>query len=88
MSLCPKEEIGQETHTLDQFIRVEAGYDMVILDGVKQQISDDTAVVIPSGTKHNIINNSDSEELKLYTLYCPPEHRDRAIHKTTADALA
>jgi hypothetical protein len=47
MSLQPKEEIGEQTHTLDQFIRVEAGYDMAILDGVKQQISHDTAVVIP-----------------------------------------
>jgi mannose-6-phosphate isomerase-like protein (cupin superfamily) len=88
MSLRPKEEIGQETHTLDQFIRVEAGDGVAILDGVKHQISDGTAVVIPAGTKHNIINNSDSEELKLYTLYSPPEHRDGTIHKTKADALS
>ncbi|HEY6366813.1 MAG TPA: cupin domain-containing protein [Candidatus Binatia bacterium] len=54
MSLRPKEEIGEETHTLDQFIRVEAGRGVAILDGVKHQISDGTAVVIPAGTKHNI----------------------------------
>jgi mannose-6-phosphate isomerase-like protein (cupin superfamily) len=88
MSLWPKEEIGEETHTLDQFIRVEVGRGVAILDGVKHQISDGTAVVIPAGTKHNIINNSDSEELKLYTLDSPPEHRDGTIHRTKADALS
>ena len=87
MSLGPKEEIGEETHSLDQFIRVEAGVGLAILDGVKHPISDGSAVVIPAGTKHNVINNSDSEELKLYTVYSPPEHRDRTIHKTKADAL-
>ena len=88
MSLQPKEDIGEETHTLDQFIRVEAGDGSAILDGVKHQISDGTAVVIPAGTKHNVVNESNTEQLKLYTLYSPPEHRDGTIHKTKADALA
>ena len=88
MSLRPREEIGDETHTLDQFIRVEAGSGVAILDRVEHKISDGTAVVIPAGTKHNIINNSDRDELKLYTVYSPPEHRDGTIHKTKADALA
>jgi mannose-6-phosphate isomerase-like protein (cupin superfamily) len=88
MSLQPKEEIGAEIHTLDQFIRVEAGEGVAILDGVRHQISDGTAVVVPAGTKHNIINDSETDELKLYTLYSPPEHRDGTIHKTKADALA
>jgi mannose-6-phosphate isomerase-like protein (cupin superfamily) len=88
MSLRPKEEIGEETHTLDQFIRVEAGSGLARLDGVEHQISDGTAVVIPAGTKHNVVNDSDTEELKLYTLYSPPEHRDGTIHPTKADALA
>jgi mannose-6-phosphate isomerase-like protein (cupin superfamily) len=87
MSLKPKEEIGEETHTLDQFIRVEAGHGVAILDGVKHQISDGAAVVIPAGTKHNVINDSDDQELKLYTLYSPPEHRDGTVHPTKADAL-
>jgi mannose-6-phosphate isomerase-like protein (cupin superfamily) len=87
MSLRPKEEIGEETHTLDQFIRVEAGDGFAVLDGVKHPISDGTAIVIPAGTKHNIVNDS-AEELKLYTVYSPPEHRDGTIHKTKADALA
>jgi mannose-6-phosphate isomerase-like protein (cupin superfamily) len=88
MNLRPKKEIGEETHTLDQFIRVEAGSGAAILDGVKHQISDGSAVVIPAGTKHNIINDSDRDELKLYTLYSPPEHRDGTIHRTKTDALS
>lgn len=88
MSLGPKEEIGAETHTLDQFIRIEAGEGVAILDDVEHRIEDGTAVVIPAGTKHNVVNSSDKEELKLYSLYSPPEHRDGTIHKTKADALA
>ena len=88
MSLRGKEEIGEETHTLDQFIRVEAGHGIAILDWVKHQISDGSAVVIPAGTKHNVVNDSDTEELKLYTLYSPPEHRDGTIHPTKSEALS
>ena len=88
MSLRANEEIGEEVHELDQFIRVEAGHGVAILDGVEHQISDGSAVVIPAGTKHNVINNSKNEELKLYTLYSPPEHRDGTIHPTKSDALS
>jgi mannose-6-phosphate isomerase-like protein (cupin superfamily) len=88
MSLRPGEEIGVETHTLDQFIRIEAGNGLAILDGVEHQLSDGIAVVIPAGTRHNVVNNSDMNELKLYTLYSPPEHRDGTIHPTRADALS
>ena len=88
MSLRPEEEIGEEIHTLDQFIRVEAGEGIAILDGVKHNISDGSAIVIPAGTRHNVVNRSGSEELKLYTVYSPPEHRDGTIHRTKADAEA
>jgi mannose-6-phosphate isomerase-like protein (cupin superfamily) len=88
MNLRAKEEIGEETHTLDQFIRVEAGRGIAILDGAKHRISDGVAVVIPAGTTHNVVNDSDTEELKLYTLYSPPEHRDGTIHPTRRDALS
>ena len=87
MSIRPNEDIGEEIHSLDQFIRVEAGHGLAILDGVEHQISDGSAVVIPAGTKHNVVNDSDSEDLKLYTLYSPPEHRDGTIHRTKGDAL-
>jgi len=88
MSSRPKEDIGEETHTLDQFIRVEAGRGFAILDGIKHNISDGFAIVIPSGTKHNVINDSDAEDLKLYTLYSPPEHLDKTIHPTKAAAVS
>ena len=86
MSLSANEEIGEETHDLDQFIRVEAGQGLAVLDGVAHRLSDGSAVVIPAGTKHNVINVSDTEELKLYTLYSPPEHRDGTVHKTKSEA--
>ena len=87
MSLRGNEEIGEETHELDQFIRVEAGQGLAVLDGVAHRLSDGSAVVIPAGTKHNVINVSDTEELKLYTLYSPPEHRDGTVHKTKSEAI-
>lgn len=88
MSLKPLEEIGAEVHKLDQFIRCESGVGKAILDDVEHDISDGFVVVVPAGTKHNIINGSSSEPLKLYTLYSPPNHRDGVIHKTKADAEA
>lgn len=88
MSLKPGEEIGEEVHTLDQFIRVEDGEGKAVLDGIEHEIKDGYAVVIPVGARHNIINTSDDEEMKLYTIYSPPEHRDGVIHPTKADAIA
>lgn len=87
MTLRPGEDIGEEVHTLDQFIRVEEGEGKAVLDDVEHKIEDGSAVVIPAGTKHNIINTSDSE-MKLYTIYSPPEHRDGVIHVTKDDAIA
>src|SRR5450830_994208 len=77
MSLHPAEEIGMEVHKLDQFFRVEEGSGEAILAGV--------AVLVPAGTKHNIVNTS-AAPLKLYTLYAPPNHRDGVVHRTRADA--
>lgn len=88
MSLLPKEEIGMEVHTLDQFIRVEAGMGRAVLDGVETEIKDGSAIVIPAGTNHNIINDSETEKMKLYTIYSPAEHLDKVIHATKADAMA
>ncbi|MFH1392525.1 MAG: cupin domain-containing protein [bacterium] len=89
MSLEPKEEIGAEIHNnLDQFIRVEAGAGLAILDGAEHQIADGSAIVIPAGTNHNIINSSGTEKLKLYTIYSPPEHLDKIIRQTKAEAIA
>lgn len=88
MSIAPGEDIGEEVHTLDQFIRCEKGTGKAVLDGVEHEVADGIAVVIPAGTRHNVINTSPSEPLKLYTVYSPPEHRDGVVHKTKADALA
>ena len=85
MSLRAGEEIGEETHHLDQFIRVEEGKCKVILDGVESIMEKDYAVVIPAGTKHNVINIGETD-LKLYSIYSPPEHKDGTVHKTKADA--
>jgi len=85
MSLVPGEEIGEEVHHLDQFFRIEAGQGKAILDGVEHAISDGSAIVVPAGTKHNIVNTG-SIPMKLYTIYSPPEHRDGVVHATKADA--
>ena len=86
MSLKPDEDIGEETHEVDQFIRVEQGRGVVVMDGKPSDIEADSAFVIPSGTKHNVINKSHDEELKLYTVYSSPQHDDGAVHKTKAEA--
>lgn len=86
MSLRPGEDIGTETHRLDQFIRIEAGRGIACLNGVEYPIEDGIAVVIPAGTEHNI-RNSGHEALKLYTIYSPPEHKDGVVHVTKQDAV-
>jgi mannose-6-phosphate isomerase-like protein (cupin superfamily) len=86
MSLKPDEDIGEEIHQLDQFIRCESGQGKAILNGIEHTISDGFAVVVPAGVKHNIINTSSDKPLKLYTLYSPPNHRDNVIHQTKKQA--
>jgi len=56
------------------------------LNGEERALHDGSAVVIPSGTEHNIVNTSNSNSLKLYTIYSPPEHPDGAIYKTKVEA--
>ncbi|MFP4539743.1 MAG: cupin domain-containing protein [Candidatus Paceibacterota bacterium] len=85
MSIEPGDEIGEEVHELDQFIRIEEGKGKVILNKEEEhEIKDDWAVVIPAGVWHNVINTGD-EPLKLYTIYAPPEHKDGVVQKTKAD---
>ena len=88
MSLKPGEEIGEEVHELDQFLRFEAGDGTVILDGQDHAVRDGFAVVIPAGTRHNVINTSESADLKLYSLYSPPEHKVGTVHRTKQEADA
>ena len=69
MSLKPNEEIGMEVHdTVDQFFRIDSGEGKVIIEGIEHAIGNGTAIIIPAGTNHNVINTSSTEDLKLYTL--------------------
>ena len=89
MNLKPGEEIGEEVHkTVDQFFRFEKGEGIVSIDGIKHKVADGDAVVVPAGARHNVMNVSKTKELKLYTIYSPPEHQDGTVRKTKADALA
>lgn len=88
MALEPGEDIGMETHgDVDQFIRVEAGRGKAILNGEEHALEDGSSVVIPAGTEHNVLNSSQSEPLKLYTIYAPPEHPQGTIHTNKAEAM-
>lgn len=85
MSLRPKEDIGQEVHDVDQFIRVESGQGEAIVNNQSHSLRDGSVVIVPAGTTHNIINSGE-EDMKLYTLYMPPHHRDGVVHTTKAEA--
>lgn len=87
MSLKPAEDIGMEIHNLDQFIKIEEGRGVAILNGQEIPFGPGFSINIPKGTNHNIVNSSDSEYLKLYTVYSPPNHKDGTIHQTKEDAL-
>ncbi len=87
MSLKPKEEIGLETHEEnDQFLRFEGGTGAVLIDDNRYEVKDGDAVVVPAGARHNVINLSDTDQLKIYTIYSPPHHKDGTIHVTKKDA--
>jgi mannose-6-phosphate isomerase-like protein (cupin superfamily) len=89
MSLKPGEEIGPEVHEeIDQFFRFEAGQGKVLVDDNEYAVSDGSAVIVPAGAEHNVINTSTSEDLKLYTLYSPAEHKDGVIQATKEEASA
>ncbi len=89
MSLRPKEEIGLETHPEnDQFLRFEGGRGKVLIDKETYSVKDGDAVIVPAGAKHNVINVSPKDELKIYTIYSPPHHKDQIVRKTKAEAEA
>jgi len=87
MHLQPSEDIGEEVHDVDQFLRIEKGTGRAVLNGVESGLVDGSVIIVPAGVKHNIINTSMTEPMKLYTLYSPPHHRDGVIHKTKKDAM-
>jgi len=88
MTLKPNEAIGMEVHEdNDQFFRFEAGEGKVLIDGNEYLVKDGDAVIVPAGAEHNIINISEVEALKLYTIYSPAHHRDGVVHETKEQAL-
>jgi mannose-6-phosphate isomerase-like protein (cupin superfamily) len=87
MSLRPNEKIGLETHEEnDQFLRFEGGAGTVFIDGNEYSVEDGDAVIVPAGAEHNVVNVSDSEELKIYTIYSPPHHKDQIVRRTKQEA--
>jgi mannose-6-phosphate isomerase-like protein (cupin superfamily) len=89
MTLQPGEEIGVEVHDdVDQFFRFEEGEGKVVINGEEMSVKDGDAVIVPAGAEHNIINASEDESLKLYTIYSPPNHPDGTVHVDKAEADA
>lgn len=89
MSLPAGGEIGMEVHNEnDQFFRFEAGEGQVVIDGNEYKVGDGSAIVVPAGAKHNVVNTSDKDDLKLYTLYSPPHHKDGIVRATREEADA
>lgn len=89
MSLKPSEEIGMEVHpNVDQFFRIEEGQGKVVMNTEEHNIKNGDAIVVPAGTQHNVINTSTTKALKLYTIYTPPQHKDKTVHQTKAEAMA
>jgi mannose-6-phosphate isomerase-like protein (cupin superfamily) len=89
MSLKPNEDIGLEVHEEnDQFFRFELGRGRVIIDGNEYVVKDGSAIVVPAGAEHNVVNVSSDEALKLYTIYSPAHHQDGVLRATKAEAEA
>lgn len=89
MSLKPGEDIGMEIHAEnDQFFRFEQGQGKVFIDGNEYEVSDGSAIIVPSGAEHNVVNVSETEELKLYTIYSPAHHKDGIVRATKEEAEA
>jgi mannose-6-phosphate isomerase-like protein (cupin superfamily) len=89
MHLKPNEEIGTEVHEIvDQFIRIEQGEAKLILDGEEHLVKAGDAFVVPAQVKHNVVNTSAENPVKLYTLYSPPHHKDGIVHQTKTEAEA
>lgn len=89
MCLKPHEEIGMEVHTEnDQFFRFESGEGKVLIDDAEYNVKDGSAIVVPAGAKHNVMNVSDTEDLKLYTIYSPAHHKDGIVRVTRDEAMS
>jgi mannose-6-phosphate isomerase-like protein (cupin superfamily) len=89
MRLRPAEDIGEEVHSgVDQFFRVEEGEGIAVIDGTRYTLRTGSGVIVPAGAKHNLINTSRTLDLKLSTIYSPPEHRDQIVRRSKQEAQA
>jgi mannose-6-phosphate isomerase-like protein (cupin superfamily) len=89
MCIKPCEEIGMESHPdNDQFFRIEKGQGKIVIDGNEREVEGGFAAVVPAGAQHNVINTSDDEDLKLYTIYSPAHHKDGIVRATKVEASA
>lgn len=89
MSLKPMEDIGMEVHeNVDQFFRFEKGEGKVIMNGEESIVGAEMVAIVPAGTQHNVINTSQTEDLKLYTIYAPANHPEGTVHVTKEEAMA
>lgn len=87
MSLKPNEEIGMEVHPdNDQFFRFEKGQGKCIIDGNEYTLGDGSVIIVPAGAEHNVINTSNTDDLKLYTIYSPAHHQDGVVRATKEEA--
>ena len=88
MCLKGGEDIGEEVHdTVDQFFRVEKGEAKIVIDGDESIVGEDMVAIVPAGSLHNVINTSETEDLKLYTIYTPPNHPEGTVHATREEAM-
>jgi mannose-6-phosphate isomerase-like protein (cupin superfamily) len=87
MTVQPGEDIGEETHAGDQILFFVEGEAEAVLEGESEPVKPGDMVFVPAGTLHNFVN-AGSEPLRLVTVYAPPEHPDRTVHETKADAEA
>lgn len=87
MTLRPGEDIGEETHEVDQCFFVLDGRGEALLDGQTTRLDDDEVLCVPGGTRHNLRNTEEDESLQLVTVYGPPQHAPETVHRTRDEAL-
>lgn len=87
MRLKGGEDIGEEVHhQTDQFFRFESGTGKCIIDGYEFRVKAGDVLIVPAGARHNVVNTNPTEDLKLYTLYAPPQHKDGVVRATKEEA--
>ena len=87
MTLKPNEEIGEEVHaTNDQFFRFESGKGICTINDNSYKIKAGDVIIVPAGARHNVINSDSTQELKMYTIYSPPNHKDGIVRSSKAEA--